>query len=408
MELSRYLVTLARDGAAFAELVTGRLDQPVPSCPGWTLADLTRHVGEVHHFWRNIVEHRHAEPHHVVAPVPPDGDQLVEWYRRELAHLERVLATADPTRRALDLVDRAEHRVRHPAHGPGDGRPRLGRPAMPWVSGSPSRPTSPSDGIDEFLTHFASDRLRRRPGRRRTRRVRLDRRRPFVAHRRHRRRRRGGHRVGQRHLARPLASDADRRSGGRRRHGRGRSTRRRHRAATEQDAAHPSALGRTVRLSLRARHPRPLRRDRRDGHRAPRLVPPYFEEARVAWLRARHHPYDQLRAEGFDIAVLEAAARYLRPLRFDEVVSVHLAVVDTTRTTFQVGYLADGRRRGPGHGRDRPRLCRRRRSSGPPSRPGSASSPKPAENQPWGWSGRQLPWPSAPGSPASLATWPSG
>ena len=66
---------------------------------------------------------------------------------------------------------------------------------------------------------------------------------------------------------------------------------------------------------------------------------PYFEEARVAWLRERGHPYDLLRAEGVDIAVLEVAVRYVRPLRFDEVMTVRLAVVDTTRTTFQVGYL---------------------------------------------------------------------
>lgn len=158
MELSRYLVTLARDGAAFAELVTGRLDQPVPSCPGWTLADLTRHVGEVHYFWRNIVEHRHAEPHHVAAPVPPDGDQLVEWYRRELAHLERVLATADPDaphwtwshqRDTAFVIRRMAHEM---AVHVWDARDALGvREPIPADLAA--------DGIDEFLTHFASDRL---------------------------------------------------------------------------------------------------------------------------------------------------------------------------------------------------------------------------------------------------------
>lgn len=66
---------------------------------------------------------------------------------------------------------------------------------------------------------------------------------------------------------------------------------------------------------------------------------PYLEETRVAWLRDRDHPYDLLRQEGIDIAVLEVAVRYVRPLRFDEVVRVHLAIVDTTRTTFQVAYL---------------------------------------------------------------------
>jgi len=66
---------------------------------------------------------------------------------------------------------------------------------------------------------------------------------------------------------------------------------------------------------------------------------PYLEEARVAWMRERGHPYERLRSEGFDAAVLEVFMQYLRPSRFDEIVAVRLQVVETTRTTFQVAYL---------------------------------------------------------------------
>ena len=66
---------------------------------------------------------------------------------------------------------------------------------------------------------------------------------------------------------------------------------------------------------------------------------PYLEEARVEYLRAVGHPYQELRAEGLDIAVLEAMLRYLRPLRFDDEVTVHVLVAPATRTTFEVGYL---------------------------------------------------------------------
>ncbi len=66
---------------------------------------------------------------------------------------------------------------------------------------------------------------------------------------------------------------------------------------------------------------------------------PYLEEARVEYLRAINHPYDTLRAEGFDIAVLEVAVQYRQPLRFDEVVRVHLVLGAATRTTFQIAYL---------------------------------------------------------------------
>ena len=66
---------------------------------------------------------------------------------------------------------------------------------------------------------------------------------------------------------------------------------------------------------------------------------PFLEDARVAWLRHRGHPYEDVRAGGVDFPVLEVYVRYRRPLRFDEVVAVHLAVGEVTRTTFQVGYL---------------------------------------------------------------------
>lgn len=67
--------------------------------------------------------------------------------------------------------------------------------------------------------------------------------------------------------------------------------------------------------------------------------PLYLEEARVAWLRAVGHDYAALRAEGIDFAVIEAFVQYRSPLRFDDVVDVHVAIGKATRMTFQVAYL---------------------------------------------------------------------
>ncbi len=94
----------------------------------------------------------------------------------------------------------------------------------------------------------------------------------------------------------------------------------------------------------------------------------YLEEARVAWLRHRGHPYDEVRADGIDLAVVELYVRYRRALRFDEAVDVYVMLGHLTRTTFQVGYLltVDGETRASavtvhgavdaeGHGRRLPR-----------------------------------------------------
>ncbi len=66
---------------------------------------------------------------------------------------------------------------------------------------------------------------------------------------------------------------------------------------------------------------------------------PYLEEARVEYLRHIGHPYSEIRAEGVDIAVLEAGVQYRQPLRFDDVVDVHVAMGPVTRATFQMVYL---------------------------------------------------------------------
>jgi acyl-CoA thioester hydrolase len=66
---------------------------------------------------------------------------------------------------------------------------------------------------------------------------------------------------------------------------------------------------------------------------------PYLEAARVEYLRAAGHPYVEFRADGVDFPVLEVAVSYLSPLRFDDVVDVHVSVAAVTRATCQIAYL---------------------------------------------------------------------
>jgi acyl-CoA thioester hydrolase len=66
---------------------------------------------------------------------------------------------------------------------------------------------------------------------------------------------------------------------------------------------------------------------------------PYLEEARVEYLRHIGHPYHEIRAEGVDMAVLEAGVQYRQPLKFDDVIDVHVAMGPITRATFQMVYL---------------------------------------------------------------------
>jgi acyl-CoA thioester hydrolase len=66
---------------------------------------------------------------------------------------------------------------------------------------------------------------------------------------------------------------------------------------------------------------------------------PYLEETRIAFLESAGRPYDAVRADGVDIAVLEVFAAYRKPLRFGEEVAVHLDYGALTLATFQIAYL---------------------------------------------------------------------
>lgn len=76
---------------------------------------------------------------------------------------------------------------------------------------------------------------------------------------------------------------------------------------------------------------------------------PYLEEARVEYLRALGHPYDEVRGadqagdheaeDGREFPVLEAWVQYRKPLVFDDEVDVALVVAAASRATFQIAYL---------------------------------------------------------------------
>ena len=66
---------------------------------------------------------------------------------------------------------------------------------------------------------------------------------------------------------------------------------------------------------------------------------PYLEEARVAYLRHIDHPYTSIRDEGIDMVVLEVFMQYRAPLKFDDLVDVHVSLHRVERATFQMAYL---------------------------------------------------------------------
>ncbi len=104
MDPSWYLAELRRADARFADaaaeaVLAGGWAAPVAGCPGWTLADLVWHLGEVQHFWAWVVRTRAADPGGYEAPRRRPDDELLGWSAGQSAELETALAAADPAER---------------------------------------------------------------------------------------------------------------------------------------------------------------------------------------------------------------------------------------------------------------------------------------------------------------------
>jgi hypothetical protein len=97
MDAFAYAQALRREGTALADAPDRGLDGAVPGCPGWMVADVVRHTGEVHRFWPQVAGRRLRDPSAAQpVPRPPDPD-LVAWFCDGLALLVDTLEGADPT-----------------------------------------------------------------------------------------------------------------------------------------------------------------------------------------------------------------------------------------------------------------------------------------------------------------------
>ena len=91
-----HIVALRRDSNRIALGVEGRLNDFVPSCPGWQVADLVWHVGIVHMFWRMVARGVFAGPDAWSEPGRPDTDDLLAWFVDGVNLTADILDSLDP------------------------------------------------------------------------------------------------------------------------------------------------------------------------------------------------------------------------------------------------------------------------------------------------------------------------
>lgn len=153
-----YVDALRRNGQALADAARTDLSAPVPSCPGWSMADLVRHTGEVHRNKLATVDAGGTQrPERLdIEPAPADDEDLLSWYSAGLAQLADRLGTTDPQQGAWSWA--GDHRVafwqRRMAQETlihrWDAQASVGAPdALPSDLAE--------DGIDEYLRIFLDD-----------------------------------------------------------------------------------------------------------------------------------------------------------------------------------------------------------------------------------------------------------
>ena len=157
MEINEFLLAFDRDSAAFVDAceVAG-LTASVPSCPGWTVADLLWHLTEVYDFWMTMVTEQRTSWEGYERPPRPVDEALAAMCRRRRDDLLTTMSAADPAMptwtwsndKTAGFVIR--RMTQETAVHLWDATEAAGMV-------NPIEPTLASDGIDEFLTHFTGD-----------------------------------------------------------------------------------------------------------------------------------------------------------------------------------------------------------------------------------------------------------
>lgn len=98
-----WLAGLRSEASAFAAAVgqEGALDLPVPSCPEWHVADLVRHLGTRYawvrsHVARGVTSRPEEPSGETGGEGPAEGEDPVDWWRRQYDALLALLDGLDP------------------------------------------------------------------------------------------------------------------------------------------------------------------------------------------------------------------------------------------------------------------------------------------------------------------------
>lgn len=167
MEIAEHITAVGQDAKLLAEAAQqSGLDVDVPTCPGWDMRELVRHLSMIHLWAAGHVAETHdssfgddladlTEVWPDLAVFWPDDDELIDWYLDTNANLVNTLASAPPDVESFTFLPAPsplEMWARRQAH-----ETAVHRFDAQNAAGTASgfTPAFASDGIDELVAGFA-------------------------------------------------------------------------------------------------------------------------------------------------------------------------------------------------------------------------------------------------------------
>ncbi|MEG9226904.1 maleylpyruvate isomerase family mycothiol-dependent enzyme [Aeromicrobium sp. Sec7.5] len=147
-----HVLELATAMQRYAEVADAAFgDEPVPSCPGWTIDDLTGHLGTVHRWAASILlsGQRIDEPRGVRVTEP-----RADWYARTAAALLEVVRAVpadEPTPNSARVHETAAYWPRRQMHETTIHVIDAGLALGLGADGTPISAELAADGVDELL-----------------------------------------------------------------------------------------------------------------------------------------------------------------------------------------------------------------------------------------------------------------
>ena len=106
MDTARHIEMLERESHAFGRMIVDAdIAAPVPSCPGWTIADLVWHLTSVQHFWGAIAENLLEDPSEVSEADRVDDALLAIAFQSASHRLIEAVRRHPPTARCWTWDD---------------------------------------------------------------------------------------------------------------------------------------------------------------------------------------------------------------------------------------------------------------------------------------------------------------